>query len=94
MQKSDLKAIEKMDIKKPRSTPVSSVAEGKKVVEFVGEVKQELRKIEWTSKDELKAYTKIVLVSTFLFGMLIYLADLLIQGVLGGINFLVRVIIG
>lgn len=66
----------------------------KRIAHFVGEVKQELKKVEWTSKDELKSYTKIVLISTFLFGFFIYLIDLSIQGVLGGINFIISALFG
>ncbi|MCC5832489.1 MAG: preprotein translocase subunit SecE [Chlamydiales bacterium] len=64
------------------------------MINFVGEVKQELKKVEWTSKEELKSYTKIVLVSTFIFGMFVYLVDLLIQSFLGGVNLLVKFITG
>lgn len=93
VQRANSKAIDKMEVKKGRST-TSSKYETNKVVDFVGDVKQELKKVEWTSKEELKAYTKIVVVSTFLFSMFIYLMDLLIQGVLGGVNLLVRAIFG
>jgi preprotein translocase subunit SecE len=77
--------VQKMDVKKGRSS-ASAKAEGQKVVAFVGDVKQELRRVEWTSKEELKSYTKIVLLSTFVLGMFIYFADLMIQGFLGGFN--------
>lgn len=66
----------------------------KKIAHFIGDVKQELKRVEWTSKDELKSYTKIVLISTFLFGFFIYLIDLTIQGVLGGINFIISALFG
>ena len=81
--------VQRMDVKKSRSTASSKVA-GQKVVAFVGDVKQELKKVEWTNKDELKSYTKIVLVSTLIFGMFIYFIDLIIQGFLEGINLLVK----
>ena len=85
--------VQKMDVKKSRST-ASSKADGRKIVTFVGDVKQELKKVEWTSKEELKTYTKIVLVSTLIFGMFIYFIDLIIQGFLGGINLLVKFFTG
>jgi preprotein translocase subunit SecE len=88
------KAIEKMDVKKSRLDGAARTMNGKKAIEFVGDVKQELKKVDWTSKEELKVYTKIVLASTFLFGMLVYIIDLVVQGALGGINFLVRAIVG
>ncbi len=71
-----------MDLKKGKSASW----EAKKVVTFVGEVKQELKKIEWTSKEELKAYTKIVLASTFLFGLFVYSIDLIMRGILSALD--------
>lgn len=49
------------------------------VAEFVGEIKAELKRISWTSSEELKTYTKIVVGATFFFGMGIYFMDLIIQ---------------
>lgn len=94
MQRANSKVIEKMEINKNRSSATSKKIDGRKVVTFVGDVKQELKKVEWTNKEELKSYTKIVLVSTFLFGMFIYFIDLIIQGFLGGINMLVKFFTG
>lgn len=88
MVKANAKALEKMEAKK------SNPASGKKAVAFFGEVKGELKKVDWTSKDELKVYTKVVLASTFLFGFFIYLVDLTIQGGLFGIHSIVRAIFG
>lgn len=85
--------VQKMDVKKSRSS-ASAKAEGQKVVAFVGDVKQELKRVEWTNKDELKSYTKIVLASTLVSGMFVYFADLIIQGFLGGINLLVKFFTG
>ena len=85
--------VQKMDVKKSRSS-ASAKAEGQKVVAFVGDVKQELKRVEWTSKDDLKSYTTIVLASTLIFGMFVYFTDLIIQGFLGGINFLVKFFTG
>lgn len=47
--------------------------------EFIGEIKTELKRISWTSPDELKMYTKIVVGATFFCGMGIYFMDLIIQ---------------
>ena len=89
----DGERVQKMNVKKGRSSS-SAKAEGKKIVAFVGDVKQELKRVEWTSKGELKSYTKIVLISTLIFGMFIYLIDLIIQGFLMGFNFLVKFFTG
>lgn len=90
----DGERIQRMDVKKGRSTSASGKMEGRKVIEFVGEVKQELKKVEWTGKDELKSYTKIVLVSTAIFGLFIYLIDLLMQGLLSGIHLIFKFFTG
>jgi preprotein translocase subunit SecE len=93
VEHTDTKAIQKMEVKK-KSALSASKFEGKKVVEFVGAIKQEFRRIEWTNAGELKSYTKIVLASIFLFGMGIYLIDLILQGILGGVNIVVKFFTG
>lgn len=49
---------------------------------FISELKEELKKVSWTTKAELISATKIVIVSVFLFGIGIYLMDLGIKGIL------------
>jgi preprotein translocase SecE subunit len=67
-------------------------ASGRKVFEFFGDLKQEFKNVAWTPKHELQAYTKIVVAATFIFGFLIYFIDLFIQGVLNGIEHLVKLL--
>lgn len=83
-----MKAVEK------ETTVQPAVWENKKVGGQISELKAEFKRIEWTSKQELILYTKIVLISIFVFGMLVYVVDLAIQGVLWGIQDLVRLIAG
>ena len=52
---------------------------GTKAFDFVGDIKSEFSKISWTSKAELTVYTKIVVGATFIFGMLVYITDLIVQ---------------
>ena len=54
----------------------------------------ELKKVTWTSKEELIVFTKIVVGATFLLGLGIYGVDLLIKGVLNGFGTLVHLIFG
>lgn len=61
---------------------------------FLGDVKSEFGKISWTSADELRTYTKIVVGATFSFGMGIYLMDVVIQTLLSGLAAFVRLIGG
>ena len=67
--------------------------EGKKNSYF-REVQNELKKVTWTSKQELFSSTKAVILTTFIFGFAIYVADLVIRGVLDGIGSLARLIFG
>lgn len=50
-----------------------------RITDFVGDIKGELKRISWTSPEELRTYTKIVVGTTFFFGMGIYFMDLIIQ---------------
>jgi preprotein translocase subunit SecE len=87
--------IKPMDAKKtrlPTTTPEAKevTLSGWKPRELVGQMKEEIRKITWTSPQELKVYTQIVVGATFAFGMTIYLLDLLIQSSLDGLAFIMR----
>ena len=62
--------------------------------EYFGEVKAEFFRIAWTSKEELKVYTKIVVIATFFLGLGIYGADLVMGTVLSGLKTIVRMIMG
>lgn len=87
--------VKSMEIKKTQTTSAANHALNKKRVDnFVAEMKSEIHKVEWTKKDELINYTKIVVLATFLFGMAIYLMDLIIQGTLAGLSFFLRFIAG
>lgn len=56
------------------------------IADFLGDVKAEFKKINWTSPEELKTYTKIVVNATLFLGLGIYCVDLLIQLFLNGLN--------
>ena len=61
---------------------------------YVRELKEELKRVSWTSKEELFLSTKIVVGSVFVFGFGVYLVDLVIQGSLNGLHALVFKVIG
>ena len=87
--------VKSMEVKKPQhSTASEQTLPTKRVQEFVTDIKSEIHKITWTSREELLVYTKIVVGATFIFGMSIYLLDLMIQGTLGGLNLLLNFISG
>ena len=72
----------------------SKMMDRKKFRDLLGEIKQELKRIDWTSKEELKAYTKVVIACMFAFGFSIYFIDLTIRGCLSGINLLITWLVG
>ena len=61
---------------------------------YVQELKEELKKVSWTAKGELKLSTKVVIGSIFLFGLGIYLFDLVIKGALDFVAILARYVFG
>ncbi|MBS0625545.1 MAG: preprotein translocase subunit SecE [Verrucomicrobia bacterium] len=66
----------------------------KKKLSYFREVQNELKKVTWTSKEELILCTKAVIIATFVFGFAIYFVDLAIRGVLEGASSIVRMIFG
>lgn len=74
--------------------PSQQAAKRKPAFSFVQELKEELSKVSWTTKEELKLSTKVVISSIFLFGLGIYLFDLVIKGALDFIAIVVHFIFG
>lgn len=62
--------------------------------DFIEEVKKEFHQITWTSKEELFAYTKIVVGATFALGISVYGVDLVIQSVMNTLTWFTRLISG
>lgn len=83
-----------MEMKKTEAASTESSFNVQKVKDFVGDIKGEIHKVHWTSREELLAYTKIVVITTFLFGMSIYFVDMLIQGSLSALSYLLSLIAG
>lgn len=82
MDKSQQKAVAEKKLNKIR------------IRDFVEEVKAEVHRVTWTSREELQVYTKIVVASTLVFGLGIYFTDLIIQGILNGFSSFVQLIGG
>jgi preprotein translocase subunit SecE len=68
-----------MDIKS-KQEPLHAAPSKREASAYLQEIKEELKKVEWTTKAELVLCTKIVIGATFLFGIGIYLVDLLVKG--------------
>lgn len=52
---------------------------------YVSEVKIELSKVSWPSRDEVKESTTVVLVTVFIIAIFIYFVDLLISRIITSI---------
>lgn len=89
-----MEAKQPMGIKGSTASDAASRQGSPKVGEFIGEVKAELKRIDWTSQEELKVYTRIVVIATFALGLGIYFVDLFIQTFLMGLGNIVRWLIG
>jgi len=72
---------------------MSTITEKKKLSYF-REVQNELKKVTWTSKEELLLCTKAVVLATLAFGLAIYLVDLAIRGSLEFAGVIFRMIFG
>jgi preprotein translocase subunit SecE len=72
----------------------SAVKSRKTLFSYIQDLKEELRKVSWTSQEELRFSTKMVVLATFAFGLGIYLVDFLIKGGLDLIKTIVRFIFG
>ena len=66
----------------------------KSVFVYIQELKEELKKVSWTDREELKFSTKMVVLATLAFGIGIYLVDFVIKGVLDAVKGLVHFIFG
>ena len=66
----------------------------KRFFSFFGDVKEELKKVSWTPREELKLNTKVVVSATLFFGLLIYFMDLGIYNLLNLVSKLAKIIGG
>ena len=72
------------------NSKLSNLTVKKRKLNYFREVQAELKKVTWTTKDELASYTKMVLGATLFFGFAIYFADLFIRNILLIINLFFR----
>ena len=73
---------------------MTTITTERKRVSYFREVQGELKKVTWTSKEELLFCTKAVVISTFAFGFAIYFVDLTIRGLLELAGHLVQRVFG
>lgn len=72
----------------------TTISTEKKKTSYFREVKNELKKVTWTSKEELIFCTKAVIIATFFFGFAIYVVDLAIGGILSAANVIFQWVFG
>ena len=72
--------------------PAKASVSLKRAYAYFESIKEEFRKIEWTPPEEIRTYAKAVVAGTFVFGMVIYGVDIVIQRLLavleGGFRYL------
>lgn len=73
---------------------MTTITTQRKKMSYFREVQAELKKVSWTSRKELFASTKAVIIATFIFGFGIYFCDVLIRGAISGLGNFARVIFG
>lgn len=91
--------VKAMEVKKTEqlagnASVKETAAARKRARDYIAEIKSEIKKISWTSPEELKAYTKIVVGATFVCGLGLYVMDLAIQTALYVLESALRVFIG
>lgn len=87
-------SLTQKQIEKPEGAGRIPAQPTKKAYEYFEDVKAEFAKISWTDGEEVMTYAKVVVGSMFVFGMLIYLTDLVIHRMLGGLDSLFKLIVG
>ena len=83
-----------MDTKKGQRSSDDSQGFLKNAFTFLGDVKQEIQRITWTGKEELRVYTKIVVGTTFVLGLGIYAIDLLVRSTFDALSIIIHWIAG
>ena len=71
-----------------------SLASRKSFFSYIQDLKDELKKVSWTSQEELVFSTKMVVITTFFFGLGIYFVDFVIKGGLELVKTVIHFIFG
>lgn len=86
--------VKAMEIKGTKTSAIENQISTTKVQNFMADMKNEVKLIHWTSREELIAYAKIVVGATLIMGISIYMLDLFTQTVLNGFSLILRLISG
>ncbi len=83
-----------METKKRQKAKEETTGSFKSMFTFFGDVKQEIKRITWTGKDELRGYTKIVVGATFALGLGIWIVDVCLRSTMDALSVLIHWIAG
>lgn len=78
----------------PSDLHVQSALKKKPSLSYIQGIKDELKKVSWTTKEELMLSTKVVIGVTFTCGVGIYFVDLLVKGGLDFISYVTHKALG
>ena len=71
-----------------------SLFSAKKAFRRFEDLKTEFFRIQWTEEGEVSSMAKVVVLATFVCGMVLYIADLVVQRALTGVDSVLRLIFG
>jgi preprotein translocase subunit SecE len=83
-----------METQKSSSPPRVSPISMRKAFRRFEDLKTEFFRIQWTDDGEVMSIAKVVVLATFMCGMVLYLADLVVQRSLAGVDGILRLIFG
>ncbi|MBM3207377.1 MAG: preprotein translocase subunit SecE [Chlamydiae bacterium] len=86
--------VDKVSSGKEEIDASSSVKKRRSFFDYVYDLKEELKKVTWTSRAELFFSTKMVVLSAFVFGFSVYFVDLCVKGLLETIKKTLHFIFG
>lgn len=72
----------------------ASLKNRKSIFTYIQELKEEMKKVSWTTSEELRFSTKMVVLTTLVFGIGIYLVDFVIKSGLELVKTVVHFIFG
>ena len=83
-----------MELFKNTPTPRPSAFSVKRAFRRFEDFKAEFVRIQWTEETSVSYMTKVVVLATFVCGMVLYVADLIVQRALIGVNGILRLLFG
>ena len=83
-----------MEVLKNAPTTRSQAFSMKRAFRRFEDLKVEFLRIQWTDEGSVSDMTKVVVLATFVCGMVLYIADLIVQRTLIGVDGVLRLIFG